>query len=85
MGDPKDDFVRALDRIFRDRTEAGAPAVEVISGELHRKVGGYPGKGHAMPTCCDVMREAMRFGDEVVATPERGKGATLRIRYALPR
>jgi 5-methylcytosine-specific restriction protein A len=63
----------------------GAPHIEVNSGELHRKVGGYPGAGHRMPLCCDALYFEKRPGDEIVCSPERGKGASLTIRYKLPR
>jgi hypothetical protein len=65
--------------------QRGAPHVEINSGELHRKVGGYPGTGHRMPMCCDAMYAEKRFGDETVCSPKRGKGASLTIRYLLPR
>jgi hypothetical protein len=78
---------------FRDELSAqlkraesrGASHVEINSGELHRKVGGYPGPAHRMPTCCEVMYSARQDGDEIVSSPEAGKGAALTIRYRLPR
>ena len=63
----------------------GAPYVDVNSGELHRKVGGYPGNNHSMPVCCEVMYAEMSSDDEVVNAPPKGKGASLTIRYRLPR
>lgn len=80
-----DDFRRELRVQLRTAQLRGAPWVEINSGELHRKVGGYPGKAHAMPTCCDIMWEARRPEDVVVSSPPKGKGASLTIRYALPR
>ncbi|MCX6064101.1 MAG: HNH endonuclease [Caldiserica bacterium] len=59
--------------------------VDVTSGDLHRRVGGYPGRNHAMPVCCSVMRQAMQSGDVIIAEPPKGNGATLTIRYRLPR
>jgi len=38
-----------------------------------------------MPQCCDVMHALMTAGDEVLSTPPKGKGNTLKIRYKLPR
>jgi 5-methylcytosine-specific restriction protein A len=58
---------------------------EINSGELHRKIGGYPGTNHRMPICCDVMYSAQQEGDEVISSPPAGKGAGLTIRYKLPR
>ncbi len=78
-------FLAALTTQLRAAAASGATQLTVVAGELHRKVGGYPKAGHRMPTCCDVMRAAMRPGDEVVREPPKGKGATLTIRYRLPR
>ena len=66
----------------------GANHVEITSGALHRKLGGYPpllGESHQMPACCAAMYDEMRAVDAIVSAPKKGKGATLTIRYALPR
>jgi 5-methylcytosine-specific restriction protein A len=81
----REDFERELAEIFDGETKNGETSVTVISGELHRRVGGYPVNNHRMPSCCDVMRAAMQEGDEIVGQPPKGKGATLSIRYNLPR
>jgi len=75
-------FRKALRLIF---SESKASFVDVTSGELHRLVGGYPGKHHNLPTCCDVMTQAMQSSDRVLTSPPKGRGATLTIRYILPR
>lgn len=80
-----DDFRRALAERFDQAARAGSPHVDIKSGELHREVGGYPGHDHRMPLCCNVMNEATRAGDKVLSAPPSGKGATLVIRYKLPR
>lgn len=77
-------YQELLARIARAQKH-GAPHIEVNSGELHRKVGGYPGRGHRMPLCCDAMYFEQSVGDEVIVRPKRGKGASLTIRYKLPR
>lgn len=61
--------------------------MDVNAGELHRRVGGYPGSNHRMPVSCEVMRSAMGSdaGDIVLSQPPKGDGATLTIRYVLPR
>jgi 5-methylcytosine-specific restriction protein A len=60
--------------------------IEVNAGQLHRIVGGYPGSHHRMPTCCKVMKAAMMpSADYIVASPLKGMGASLTIRYAIPR
>jgi len=77
-----DTFRKALRQIF---DESKASFVDVTSGDLHHLVGGYPGKHHNLPTCCNVMTSAMQSGDTVLAKPPKGRGATLTIRYVLPR
>lgn len=77
------DFRVALNSVLLDALKQGKPYLELTSGELHRTVGGYPGKDHRMPICCDVMRKTMRPSDEVLYEPPKKKGASLRIRYWL--
>jgi hypothetical protein len=59
--------------------------VDVVACELHDLVGTRSGKDSRMPTCCNVMLAAMQNGDTVLASPPRGRGASLTIRYRLPR
>ncbi len=82
-----DDFKLRLHLIFLQAQEHGLSQVEVTSDELHRRVGGYPGADHRMPLCCRVMREHVSedAGDRIVEAPPSGQGATLKIRYVLPR
>jgi len=49
--------------------------------------GSYPGPNHRMPVCCKVMKDAMApdYGDKVLQEPPSGQGASLTIRYVLPR
>ena len=70
---------------WREAEDAGADFVDVQAGDVHSQVGGYPGPNHRMPDCCHVMRRMMVAGDEVLAEPPRGAGATLVVRYRLPR
>jgi len=79
------DFEDMLRSLLAKGKEEGNLHLDVIAGDLHRIVGGYPGPQHRMPLCCDVMRKAMKPGDEVLSSPPKGKGATLNIRYYLPR
>lgn len=79
------DFRRVLDTKLRTASASGADHLDVRAGELHRNLGGYPGPDHRMPTCCAAMRSAMRSGDVVLAEPPKGTGASLTIRYRLPR
>jgi 5-methylcytosine-specific restriction protein A len=79
------DFRAELNRLFREAGAEGLPYVDVTAGELHRRVGGYPGTNHRMPTCCNVMQQEMRPGDRLLHAPPKGRGASVEIRYSLPR
>jgi hypothetical protein len=80
-------FREELSSIFEEALLENRSTVEVNAGELHSRVGGYPGPQHRMPLCCSIMREALNAdaGDEVVDEPPSGTGAKLTIRYVLPR
>jgi 5-methylcytosine-specific restriction protein A len=78
-------FLEAIDAIFLEVQRDGTPSIDIISGELHRKVGGYPGPNHRMPVLCGIMKRIMLPGDKIISEPPSGSGATLRIRYQLPR
>ena len=77
-----DDFRQALAQQF---SAAQDDSIVITSGELHRAVGGYPSKNHRMPVCCSVMRNAMKEDDLILNEPPSGQGASLTIRYRLPR
>jgi hypothetical protein len=79
------DFDTELRRIFQSASKTGAGYVDVESDNLHRAVGGYPTRNHRMPVCCHVMERNTKPGDTVLHAPPKGKGATLVIRYLLPR
>lgn len=81
------EFCEVLYRMFYRAFREDHAAVEISAGELHRRVGGYPGPDHRMPICCGVMRAALDLeaGDQIVEEPPSGQGASLRIRYMLPR
>jgi len=78
-------FQAELDRMLQSAQQQGFSHIDVTSGDLHRRVGGYPGRNHRMPICCSVMRGSMTSGDTVLQEPPKGKGATLIVRYKLPR
>ncbi|MGO4840773.1 hypothetical protein AB4144_51835, partial [Rhizobiaceae sp. 2RAB30] len=80
-----DIFRKEIQKHFRRALERGAGYVDINSGETHRAIGGYPGRDHRMPVCCEVMYTEMRAGDRIIHQPPKGKGASLTIRYALPR
>ena len=79
------DFQAELENIFRQAQSQNMQWVEVQAGDLHRQVGGYPARNHHMPVCCQVLRANMQAGDQILAAPPKGNGATLLIRYHLPR
>jgi hypothetical protein len=81
----KDQFRAELHRQFELATKRGVPTVDINSGDLHLILGDYPGTGHRMPTCCDAMYAEQREGDRILQQAEKGKGASLTIRYKLPR
>ena len=76
------DFRDKLNSIF---STASTSFVNIVAGDLHRAVGGYPNKNHRMPLCCREMRETMKAGDVIMYEPPSGEGSTFHIRYKLPR
>ena len=77
-----DDFRHELHIISHEAFKQGLPSIEVSAGQLHRRVGDYPGRNHRMPVCCEVMRAelALDAGDSVLDEPPSGQGASLTIR-----
>lgn len=71
-------FEQYIDRRINDMTST---FIELTSGDVHRDIGGYPGRNHRMVICCDVMYKRMAGNDEVISAPPSGKGATVTIRY----
>ena len=80
-----EDFRRALRSCFQEEELRGSTHIDINSGQLHRKLGGYPGSGHQMPSCCKAMYGEKRLGDEILCKPPKGNGASLTIRYQLSR
>jgi 5-methylcytosine-specific restriction protein A len=80
------DFRMEMYRMMNEAMHEGWGTVEINAGELHRRVGGYPGPNHRMPACCGVMRGAFSpdAGDVILEEPLSGMGATLTIRFVLP-
>ena len=79
------DFQSELDNIFASAQQEGKSFIEIKSGDLHRSVGGYPGRNHRIPLCCGVMKRNMKPEDQILRQPPSGEGATLIIRFKLPR
>lgn len=81
------DFVAKLNTMLSKAENKRLPAITISTGELHREVGGYPGDDHRMPVCCNAMRKVMQedIGDVIIKEPPSGQGASLTIKYKLPR
>jgi hypothetical protein len=82
---PRDRFGILLRELLADAQRSGQGFIRVRAGDLHRRVGGYPGPSHKMPQCCRAMREAMSDADVVIESPPKAAGANLVIEYRLPR
>jgi hypothetical protein len=81
------DFREALFQAMQEALHQGTDHLDIEAGELHRRVGGYPGPDHRMPNCCQVMRAEVvpEWGDSILYEPPSAQGASLRIRYKIPR
>jgi hypothetical protein len=79
------DFRSELRAMFREAEKEDSRSTTIVAKGLHRRVGGYPGPNHRMPTCCDVMLAEKRTSDTILSQPRKGKGASLTIQYTLPR
>jgi 5-methylcytosine-specific restriction protein A len=45
--------------------------ININAGELHRRLGSYPGPDHRMPNCCRAMHAERRGADEVRTAAKR--------------
>lgn len=85
MSQSKEEFSGELHSLLKKAEECGFVAVDVNAGNLHRRVGGYPGNDHRMPLCCEAIYSEMGSSDKIVEKPDSGKGASVTVRFALPR
>jgi 5-methylcytosine-specific restriction protein A len=82
----KADFEKALNEWFLEAEKAENQFVDIRADDLHARIGDYPGPFHRMATCCEVMYEHYKPEvDRILQFPPKGKGASMEIRYALPR
>jgi 5-methylcytosine-specific restriction protein A len=81
----KGQFRKEIRAQLRDAELGGIASIEINSGQLHRKLGGYPGENHQMRPCCEAMYDEKEAGDAVLSAPKKGHGASVTIRYGLPR
>jgi hypothetical protein len=63
-----DEFRMEMYRMMNEAVHEGRETAEINAGELHRRVGDYPGRNHRMPVCCEVMRGAFTpdVGDVII-------------------
>ena len=80
---------RVLTRKLSYAAATGDAYVDIRAADLHRETWGYDsypaGGRHRMPTVCDAMEEMKQSDDVYLHQPPKGKGASLRIRYMLPK
>lgn len=81
----KEQFRSEIRTQLRDAELSGIAFLEINSGQIHRKLGGYPGVNHQMRPCCEAMYDEKGAADTILSAPKRGHGASVTIRYALPR
>jgi hypothetical protein len=53
-----EDFKTELYCMMSEALFEGKTTAEINAGDLHSRVGGYPGPNHRMPMCCVVMLAA---------------------------
>jgi hypothetical protein len=76
------DFQIHLNDILLSAQDKGFQFVDVKSGDLLKRMGA---QNHRTPLCCSVMKNNMKAGDIILHKPPSGQGASLIIRYKLPR
>lgn len=76
------DFQNHLNDILLSAQNKGFQFVDVKSGDLLKRVGAH---NHRMLLCCSIMKNNMKTGDIILHEPPSGQGASLIIRYKLPR
>ena len=76
------DFQNHLNDILLSAKNKGFQFVDVKSGDLLKRVGAH---NNRMSLCCSVMKNNMKIGDIILHEPPSGQGASLIIRYKLPR
>lgn len=77
----KEVFKNEIKKLLLEAKERDEGYLEISAGRIHRNVGGYPGKNHNIPACCEAMYELKTEKDQIIQSPPKGRGATLKIRY----
>ena len=70
-----------LSEIFAEATAEGLSSVKVKAADLCMAAG----SDIAVAACCEVMVREMGNCDEIMHSPQKGKGTSLTIRYDLPK
>ena len=79
-----EDFRQALAGFLSEAERDGRTRVEVSAAQLHRALGGYPGRDHRIPICCSVMRAGMREGDSIVVSTPCRRGSRVHCPFYAP-
>ena len=85
MGPTVQDFQKEIDYILASAQKMGARSIEINSGYLHQRVGGYLSAYNKMSTCCNIMKKTMQPGDKILRETATEDDAFLVIHYQLPR
>lgn len=82
-----DDFIVGLRKMFvacKKNVDLDGEFVDISASDLHHYVG-YDRRNQRYPTCCTVMKGAMRGKDKVIYEPKGRKSSAVVIRYRFPR
>jgi hypothetical protein len=55
----KSDFINTINQLKIQSRTLGYEYIEILSSDLHRNLGSYPGPNHRMASCCDAMYDSM--------------------------
>ena len=85
MGSTVQDFQKEIHYILASAKNMGACSIEINSGYLHQRVGGYLSRNSEMSTCRNAMKKAMQPGDRILQDTASRNDPFLVIHYQLPR
>lgn len=83
-----EECAHVLRRKLKRAETSGLTHVDIRASDLHQEVWGldsYPDPSHRIPVVCSVMDMLRKDGDVYLHRPPKGKGASLEMRYLLPR
>ena len=79
------DFIAVILIMLNTAQDYNQQYLDITAGNLHAFIGGYPNPNHRMRSCNSAMRQVMQENDLILEQPPQGHGATLTIRYFMPR